>query len=73
MHTRQERSSAEDVKTVLTAWVRGETYKMVDEESRRIEEVKAEDDAVVVPLLLGDLVAKQRKDLKSPFSHDDYN
>ena len=73
MHTHQERSSAEDVKTVLTVWVRGETYKMVDEESRRIEEVKAENDAVVVPLLLGDLVAKQRKDLKSPFSYDDYN
>ena len=34
-------------------WARGETYKMVDEESRRIEEVKAENDAVVVPLLLG--------------------
>ena len=53
--------------------MRGKTYKTVDEESRRIEEVKAENDAVVVPLLLGDLVAKQRKDLKSPFSYDDYN
>jgi hypothetical protein len=73
VHTRQERPSAEDVKTVFTVWVRGKTYKTVDEESRRIEEVKAENDAVVVPLLLGDLVAKQRKDLKSPFSYGDYN
>ena len=49
MHTRQERSSAEDVKTVLTVWVRGKTYKTVDEGSRRIEEVKAENDAGIVP------------------------
>ena len=61
------------VKTVLAVWVRGKTDEMVDERSRRIEEVKAENDTTVVPLLLGDLAAKQRNSLKSPFSHDDYN
>jgi hypothetical protein len=61
VHTRQERSSAEDVKTVLTVWVRGETYKMVDERSRRNEEVKAENDAGIVPPFSGTLVASNEK------------
>ena len=61
MHTRQERSSAEDVKTVLTVWVRGKTYKTVDEGSRRIEEVKAENDAGIVPPFSGTLVASNEK------------
>ena len=49
MHTRQERFSVEDFKTVLAVWVRGKTCKMVGERSRRIEEVKAENDAGIVP------------------------
>jgi hypothetical protein len=61
VHTRQERSSAEDVKTVLTVWVRGKTYKTVDEGSRRIEEVKAENDAGIVPPFSGTLVASNEK------------
>ena len=61
MHTRQERSSAEDVKTALAVWVRGKTYKMVGERSRRIEEVKAENDAGIVPPFSGTLVASNEK------------
>jgi hypothetical protein len=49
------------VKTVLTVWVRGETYKMVDERSRRKEEVKAENDARIVPPFSGTLVASNEK------------
>jgi hypothetical protein len=37
--------------------VRGKTYKTVDERSRRIEEVKAENDARIVPPFSGALVA----------------
>jgi hypothetical protein len=41
--------------------VRGETYKTVDERSRRIEEVKAENDAGIVPPFSGTLVASNEK------------
>jgi hypothetical protein len=49
------------VKTALTVWVRGKTDKMVGERSRRIEEVKAEHDAGVVPPFSGALVASNEK------------
>jgi hypothetical protein len=48
-------------RTVFTAWVRGKTYKMVGERSRRSEEVKAENDAGIVPPFSGTLVASNEK------------
>jgi hypothetical protein len=53
--------------------LRGRTDRTIDEGSRGIEEVKAENDAVIVPPLSGVLAAKQRGLLKRPFSYDDYN
>ena len=41
--------------------MRGKTYKTVDEGSRRIEEVKAENDAGIVPPFSGTLVASNEK------------
>jgi hypothetical protein len=49
------------VKTVLTVWVRGKTHKTVDKRSRRIEEVKTENDARIVPPFSGALVASNEK------------
>jgi hypothetical protein len=41
--------------------VRGKTYKTVGERSRGIEEVKAENDARIVPPFSGALVASNEK------------
>ena len=51
------------VKTVLAVWVRGKTDRTIDEGSRRIEEVKAENDAGVVPPFSGALAASNEKNL----------
>ena len=48
-------------------WVRGKPDRTIDEGSRRIEEVKAEEDVGIVLPLSGALAAKQRSQLKSPF------
>jgi hypothetical protein len=46
---------------VLAVWVRGKTHKIVGKRSRRIEEVKAENDAGIVPPFSGTLVASNEK------------
>jgi hypothetical protein len=63
VHTRQERPSPEDAKTVLAAWVRGKTDRTKDEGSRRIEEVKAKNHARIVPPLSSFLL-RSKQNLK---------
>jgi hypothetical protein len=52
-----------NAKTALTTWVRGKTDRTIDEGSGRIEEVKAENDAGIVPPFSGALAASNEKNL----------
>ena len=65
MHTRQERSSAEDVKTVLAVPDAREQDQDNVREKRRKEEVKAENDARTELPFSGSLAASNEKE---PFS-----